>query len=59
MFVEDLIEENWEIEGKTKMDGVCRLHGLSADFVGFFVGFFWSFYGFWKTTAVQKSLEIN
>lgn len=58
MFVEDLIVENWEIEGKTKMDGVCRLHGVFADFIGFFVGFFRKFYGFCKTIAVQKSLEI-
>lgn len=37
MFVEDLIVENREIEGKTKMDWVCRLHVLFADFIGLFV----------------------
>lgn len=58
MFVEDLIVENWEIEGKTKMDWVCRLHVRLADFTGFFVGFSWRFYGVWKTIAVQKGLEI-
>lgn len=58
MFVEDLIVENWEIEGKTKMDGVCRRHGVFADFIGLLVGISRSFYGFWKTIAVQKSLEI-
>lgn len=35
MFVEDLIVENWEIEGKTKMDGVCRLQVFFTDFQGF------------------------
>lgn len=58
MFVEDLIVENREIEGKTKMDWVCRRHVLFADCMGLFVSFSWSFYGFWKTIAVQESLEI-